>query len=104
MWIWLIAALALGGVAVVLRLLADRLSAYVARKGLAEIKGYRATFDRLHVSLHDLSVTTTNFKLTDESVGPDQPPLLYAESLEAHLLWRDLLTFDLGGRAIIDKL
>ena len=98
-WVWLLVVLVLLGVGV--RVVLDPVAAHFARQGLAQIKGYHGDFEKLHISLHALSTTITNFKLTADNAGEHEEPVMHADTIEGHLLWSDLLKLQLAGQAEI---
>ena len=98
-WVWLLLTLVVLGVA--FRILLDPVAAHIARKQLHQLEGYRADFDKLHISLHALSTTVTHFRVFAEK-GVAVPATI-ADGVEGHLLWKDLFHGRLDGQAQIRK-
>lgn len=96
---WVLIVLVALGIAV--RLLLDPLAAHYTRKALAKMKGFRGTFYSVHVSVSRLAYNITQLKLVEEPVTKGKAPIVYAKSIDAHLLWRELFKGKLAAQVKI---
>src|SRR5687767_111571 len=83
---------------VALYLSLDLIARHYTQKALDEMKGFRGSFARVHVSPFALAYSIERLKIVEEPVTRGKAPLLYAEHLEARLLWRALLKLDLAAQ------
>ncbi len=83
---------------------ADRLASWATRHELDNMKDFRGDFSSVHVSFFRLSYNISNLKIFEEPVHAGKPPLLFAQSIDAHLLWKELIRFHLGAQLKITKM
>jgi hypothetical protein len=99
----LLALMLMVGVIVALRMILDPVATHAARKGLAQLQGYRGELERVHVSIFSPGVDIARLKLWEHPGGSPRMPLLFAERLEVRVDWRRLLHGHLVGRVRIEE-
>ncbi len=99
-----IALIVLASLAVLIvvgRLVLDPIAAQQTRKALETIKGFKATFTDVHVTVLPPSYEITNFKLIEDKAGRWDEPLIFTESARVSILWRRLLDRQVVARAVV---
>jgi hypothetical protein len=90
-----IAVLVVVALVVATRLIIDPIAAHETRKALAQMKGFRGDFARVHVSVFPPRYSITRLKLT-EAGGAERAPLFFADAVDVGVDWRRLLHGEVG--------
>lgn len=80
------------------RLALNPIATSLLERALADVEGYRATFDPVQVSIIPLSMTVSNLVVVQED-ATDIEPIIRVSRLEARVLWRKLLRGQLVASA-----
>ena len=89
--------------AVVFRLVLDPVAAHFARRSLADMKGFKATFSTVHVGLLPPSFEMHDFKVIEDPAGRWTEPLIYVKRTWTSLVWRKLLSGQVVARAVMEQ-
>lgn len=80
---------------VVLALLLDPIATWGTRRGLNKLKGFKASFSDVAVSVFPPRYTISRLKIVDDPARDWSDPLFYADRMTTSVAWRRLLHGDL---------
>lgn len=88
----------------VVRLIADPVAAHFTKKSFEKLKGYKGTFDGVHVTFLPPGYEVRKLKIIETgSGGTWKEPLFYADRTHTTVLWRKLLDGDLVARQRLEN-
>jgi hypothetical protein len=82
---------ALAGLALLIRVVVDPIATHYTRKGLREVEGMSADFQKVHVTIFPPGYELQRFKLWEGTGTARREPLLYVETARVGLDWRELV-------------